>query len=506
MLLSFEVHVLYHIPSNKSLIFLNLMDRSKIITEKVITASAFVILAAVFLSLVWNNNVWMDEAFTASLVHTDFAHVISRSMADTLPPLYNIILKLMTVAFGYRIEVMKITSVIPMILTLFIGASVVRRRFGFLTSLLFMIFVTFMPLMLYFGVEIRMYSLGFFFATASGIYAYEVVKSPSHRSWTGFVAFSVLAGYSHHFAFVTVAFSYLYLLLYFLFFAGKRIKEWFICLLATFVLYLPCLIVTISQISMVNGYFSMPDVDLAMFVQYMIYPFTVGITPASVLCLLIMIVSLALIIRDIVIKKTGNADMIFALCCFTVYYGVLIFGTVISKLMSANIFVDRYLFFATGLLWLSAAVVLGRSKKLCIVSIVAALAVGACTYYVMYNTEYARTADEEIEFLRDNIGEGDVYYSIGGHEEMQNCIPFYTYLDPDTAELEFVYPLTEAVRVAEERGTTLWVSVLDGFAPSDEDMKILQEHGLILDKKADFEFDRYRCGFYRANRQSFVKK
>ena len=89
---------------------------------------------------------------------------------------------------------------------------------------------------------------------------------------------------------------------------------------------------------------------------------------------------------------------------------------------------------------------------------------------------------------------------------MQNCIPFYTYLDPDTAELEFVYPLTEAVRVAEERGTTLWVSVLDGFTPSDEDMKILQDHGLLLDKKADFEFDRYRCGFYRANRQSFVKK
>ena len=140
-----------------------------------IVFTVFIILSAVYLSLVWNNNVWMDEAFTASLVHTDFRGVIERSMADTLPPLYNIILKLATDIFGYTIPVMKITSVVPMLLTLLLGATVVRKRFGFRTALLFMLFITFMPLFMYYGVEIRMYSLGFFFATASGIYAYEIV-------------------------------------------------------------------------------------------------------------------------------------------------------------------------------------------------------------------------------------------------------------------------------------------------------------------------------------------
>ena len=135
--------------------------------EKKIIFTAFVLLSAVYLSLVWNNNVWMDEAFTASLIHTDFSGVIERSMADTLPPLYNIILKLATDLFGYSVPVMKITSVVPMMLTLLIGATVVRRRFGIRTALLFMLFITFMPLFMYFGVEIRMYSLGFFFATAS---------------------------------------------------------------------------------------------------------------------------------------------------------------------------------------------------------------------------------------------------------------------------------------------------------------------------------------------------
>ena len=158
MLLSliFQVHYIMFDPKKHNFIQSN---------EKKIITLIVVILSGFYISLVWNNNVWMDEAFTASLIHTDLAGVISRSMADTLPPLYNILLKLATIVFGYSIPVMKLTSVVPMILTLISGATVVRKRFGFRTALLFMLFITFMPLFFYYGVEIRMYSLGFFFAT-----------------------------------------------------------------------------------------------------------------------------------------------------------------------------------------------------------------------------------------------------------------------------------------------------------------------------------------------------
>ena len=474
------------------------MKNITVSTEKKIIAAVFLILSGVYISLIWNNNVWMDEAFTASLVHTDFAGVIERSMNDTLPPLYNIYLKLMTDVFGYTIPVMKITSVIPMLLTLLIGATTTRKRFGFRTALLFMIFLTFMPLMLYYGVEIRMYSLGFFFATASGIYAYEVVAEPSGKNWVLFTAFSVAAGYSHHFAFVTAAFAYFYLLLYFIFADRKHLKNWFRCLFATFIAYLPCLIVTLSQISRVSGYFSMPDIDLHMFIQYAAYPYTVGITPATLICALLMMTALALLVAGFVKKEGNRYERIFALCSFLVYYGVLLFGTLISKIMTANIFVDRYLFFATGLLWLSAAVILASSEKIAIAAFAASLAVGACSYAVEYKTEYSVSASEEISFLRSSIKDGDVYYSIGGHEEMQNCIPFYTYLDKETPELEFVTPLEEAVLISQERGVTLWVSVLDGYEPSEDDLKTLEKYGLSLEKEANFEFDRYRCEMFKA--------
>ncbi len=459
----------------------------------------FFILSGIFISLVWNNNVWMDEAFTASLVHTDFAGVIERSMADTLPPLYNMVLWVMTSVFGYTIPVMKITSLIPMIVTLVLGATVIRRRWGEKVSALFMLFVTFMPVMFTYGVEIRMYSMGFFFATASGVYAYEVACDGTRKNIAAFVIFSTLAGYTHHFAFVTAAFSYLYLLIYFFVSDRKRIRQWFICLGATFVLYIPCLIVTLSQISRVSGYFSMPDVTLGVFGKYMIYPFIVGITPGTIICMLIMAAALAVFVAGV---RSGREDvhtLSYLVFCFVTYYGVLVFGTIVSKIMTANIFVDRYLFFATGMLWLFAAIVLGRvGTGGYAVSVIAAVIVGICTYRVSFEAEYGNTADEEIAFLRANVSEGDIYYSIGGHEEMQNCIPFYTYLDAQTPELSFVYPLEEAIKESEEKGTSLWISVLEGSEPSREDMEIFDKYGITLEKKADFSFDRYRCEMYKA--------
>ena len=105
-------------------------DRAAVLTAYILV----MICGAIYISLTFNNNVWLDEAFTASLVDTDMAGVIKRSMADTLPPLYNIILKLSTDIFGYRIPVMKITSAVPMILTMLLGATTVRKRFGYLSG------------------------------------------------------------------------------------------------------------------------------------------------------------------------------------------------------------------------------------------------------------------------------------------------------------------------------------------------------------------------------------
>ena len=203
--------------------------------ENIISWLLVVIGAIVYISLTFNKNVWLDEAFSASLVRTDMAGVIERSMADTLPPLYNIILKISTDIFGYSVPVMKLTSVVPMIITMIVSATVVRKSHGFKTSALFTIALFTMPNLLFFGVEIRMYSLGFMFATIAGIYSYEVINNYSIKNLIIFSLVSALAGYSHHFAFVSVGFVFLFMLIYYFVLDRTNIKRWFYCLLITVV-------------------------------------------------------------------------------------------------------------------------------------------------------------------------------------------------------------------------------------------------------------------------------
>lgn len=473
------------------------------IIERGIAAGVVIICAGIFLSFVWNNNVWMDEAFTASLVNTDFVGVLYRSMMDTLPPLYNIYLFLMTSVFGYSITVMKISSTIPMILTLILGMTTVRRRFGMKTAVLFDMFITFMPLMLYYGVEIRMYSLGFFFATASGVYAYELVCDYNSKNLRFFVLFSVLAGYSHHFAFVTVGFVFLFLLLYYVFYERANVKRWVRALIYTIVFYLPCMVVTIKQFGNVSGYFSMPDVDLHMFIQYVLYPYIVGITPATLLCAAVALSAGCIALWKIVRGRKEEKMYAYALRCFTVYYGVLIFGTVISKIMTANIFVDRYLFFSTGLLWLCVSIVFGKAdKKIYFPVIAATLCIGICSYIVMYRTEYSSSADEEIAVLRESVKEGDVFLGLGGHEELECCIPFYSMVDKKTPELKVVYSLTEGLTyLSENPGNSMFIGMMPDYDFTEEDKNLINNSDSSVQMISKFEFDRYVCDFYEVKKR-----
>lgn len=467
--------------------------------ENLIIWGSFIILSCVFISLCFNQNVWLDEAFTATLVHTSFKDVIARSMADTLPPLYNILLWTFTSIFGYHILVMKLTSVLPMILTLLLGATVVRRRHGFLSSISFMVLLTGMPLMLYYGVEVRMYSLGFLFSTAAGIFAYEVINEFNIKNALLFSISVALAGYSHHFAFVAAGLVYGFLLLYYLFTDIKHLRQWFICLGITIGLYIPCGLVTLKQLQSVSGYFSMPDVDLKLFIQYAAYPFTTGFTPVSLLLILSVIIVIILNLKDL--KNASCRVLIcYSICCILIYYCVLIFGTIISKIMTANIFVDRYLFFSTGLIWLGVSILFARieNKYIKIALAIIALLCLVTTYLIQFNLEYGNSANEEIAYMKENFKKNDVFYKVEDYEELQYCIPFYTIIACDF-QMDCKYVLEDAISYKlDNPDTTLWIVVKDGFDVSDEDLEKLKDNNLSLIYDTDFDFDRYKCKVYHA--------
>ncbi len=496
------------------------VNYGKILTMKQAKIQAFIpwtllILCSVcYVSLIFNQNVWMDEAFTATLIRTDMAGVISRSMKDTLPPLYNILLKLMTDLFGYSVPVMKITSVIPMIATLFLGATVVRRRHGLFAGCLFMLSLTAMPLMLYYGVEIRMYSIGFFFSTASGIYAFEVLLDSNRKNWILFTLFSVLAGYSHHFAFVCVGVIYFFLLLYYITKQRQNIRRWFLCLLATLILYLPCLLITLKQLKRVSGYFSMPEITPRLFVQYMLYPYTTGITVLSLLLLLSVI---CLFVRRIVlfvrkgkqnsvpdasdaedVADTESARHMYALLCVLPYYLILLFGTVLSKIMTANIFVDRYLFFSCGLIWLFFSIEISSLPEAAIkgiripvraLAVIFILLIFAATFHAEWELEYGQDPSDMIAYLDSHVSSGDGLITCADSEALYWCLPFY-------APALHPYDTTDHGLGALNDNTIsrLWIAV-DEAASLPE---LRDANGDMREPVYDgtFDFDRYRFSLY----------
>ena len=449
-----------------------------------------------YVSLIFNQNVWMDEAFTASLIRTDMSGVISRSMQDTLPPLYNILLKLMTEALGYFVPVMKLTSVIPMVCTLLLSATVVRKRHGLLTGCIWMLALTCMPLMLNFGIEIRMYSLGFFFATASGVYAYEVVCESRPKNWIMFTLFSVLAGYTHHFAFVTAGTVYFFLLLYYLIKDRAHIRRWFLCLLATAVLYLPCLLTTLKQIGRVSGYFSMPEVTFSVFLKYLIYPYITGNRILS--AILGLSVVLLFVYGLYRLKTEPSASQVYALLCVLPYYIVLLFGVIVSRIMTANIFVDRYLFFACGLIWLSFAITVPLlpplrikewSMKWIYPAIVIILLIGAVTYHDTWKQEYGQDPAKMIAYLDEHVNEHDGLITCADSEALYWCLWFYA---PGLKLYSSVADAVDALKAGDAK--TVWIAVDDAHTLSDLESEAAD--AITPSPAGAFSFDRYHFSLY----------
>lgn len=436
--------------------------------------------SCLYLSLIFNNNLWLDEAFSATLVRTDMMGVLKASANDTLPPLYNILNKLMTMVFGYHAYVLKLTSVIPMILSMILGAAMVKKHFGFQPAAIFILCLCGMPRLLYYGVEIRMYSLGLFFVTASGIFAYDFYRTRRRISAVWFTLFSIGAGYTHHFAFVTVGFVYLFLLLAFILKSRERIREWFMILAATIVLYLPCLFITLQQAKKVNGYFSMPSITPSFILKCLRDPFVTEFTPLSLLLLFVFLgVPLLLLIRRREIKQFFPG--LLGLLCF---YGTLAFGCCASLLFSGNIFSDRYLVPSFGLFWLGFAVFTRDIPKRAffLLGIVLLLVTGK-TYTAQFQSEYKPGVEDMISFFDENVASDDGYLIYEDNYQIEICFRYYF---PNLKKYDW--------KSISDISGDIWYLEVPGY---EGHIKEITEHGYTAENQGTFSFDRYSFTLYK---------
>lgn len=457
-----------------------MIDRKK---ENVILVLLFTIGAALYISLVFNNNLWLDEAFSAALLRNDYAGVLQASANDTLPPLYNLLNKTAVTLFGYHSYVMKLNSVIPMLLTMLLALFPVRKHFGTLTSAVYLICLAGMPELLYYGVEIRMYSWGLFFVTAGGIFAYDAYRTGSLRSWLLLVLFGTCAGYTHHFAFVSIGFVHLFLLTALFCTDRKRILHWVYALMATGLLYFPCLLTTLKQMQRVSGYFSMPDISFAFLLKCLRSPFVTEFTPLSALLLL----SFAAVPAFLLIRQRSPKCLLPAILGPSVYFGVLAFGAAASTLLASNIFSDRYLVPSLGLLWLGFSIFCGMlDKKVLLPVLLLLFLVTAKTYTSQFSLEYKSGVEDMISYFEQNVDDEDGYVIYEDNYQIEICFRYYF---PSLKKYDW--------DSAEKITGTVWYLEVPGF---EDELAKAETHGYLPEYIGDFSFDRYDFRLYKLNK------
>lgn len=467
-----------------------------------------IIASVVCLTLLGGHNLWMDEAFSAVLVrNVSFSQMLKASADDTLPPLYNILNWCLVTLLGFKPWVLRLTSVVPIIMCIFLGATVVRKRFGDFTSFIFILCICGMPALPYYMTEIRMYALSLFMVTLCGIFAIEAYYDMRFNSWVIFTFATLGAAYTHHFAFVACGFVHLSLIIALFLNKKKRLclRFWVYAILAIAIMYIPCMFSTLNQISAVNGYFTMPDISKHFVIQCIKLPFTTNMTALSVLLILFFVlinaVSLFFYIKEtLIMKNISGKNIPFPAITVgsLIFLGIMTFGIACTKLLSANIFSERYLVPSLGLLWLGFAISVSKlctdnlfPKKL---SLAIAVAISLFVFIIstvllqyQYTQEYDSRVDQMTDFFAMNVKKIDGYIIYEGNHELETCFKYY-------------FPTLHKTiwkNIDEIKGN-VWYVEAEGFESS---MKNISENGYNSIKIGDFGFDRYNFSLYLLSRK-----
>lgn len=311
---------------------------------------------------------WYDEIFSLGLVKLPFNEFIDLGIRDVHPLLYYFILKGFIKFFTFidANVIGRIVSLIPFYLIAIFSFTKVRKNFGLLTAGLFTLCISSMPQLMFYGLEIRMYSWGLFFITASFIYSYEIIKESARKNWIILTILTICSAYTHYFSAVGSFSLYLMLFIYIIKNKKDLLKPWIISTIVSVLAFLPWLFIVKTQFSRISGKYWISPIGLKTIISYIYYVFSPidtvvkgnEIVNPTILGTIFLISFISLIIFTLKRKKDLQVDYIMiGLIGFII---VPIIGISIS-LINTPLFHHRYMIPSLGMLWLSFSILLGKS-------------------------------------------------------------------------------------------------------------------------------------------------
>ena len=344
-----------------------------------------------------------------------FTEIWNIGKTDVHPALYYFMLKFLNLIFGKNTFVYRLFSVIPTAILGIIGLTHIRKDFGEKSGLMFSFLILFLPGIMKYDTQIRMYSWAMLFVTLTAIYGYRLYNNQfTFKNTFIFGIFSFLSACIHYYGTMTAGLINLFLFIYYIINYKNKKKELFeyiICALIQIILYIPWLYVLIEQVTLMNrvGFWvtlTFPGTLYNLVKVQFDNSFNIS---TEVLCGIIGILNiyiLYLLYKTYKLKDNIKPGMI-ALCL----YVLVIFAAYVISKLTTPILLDRYLIVITGLLIFYISYFLSKEKNkilLCFLGIIIAIS-SVYTTINYISRYYSKDNTEVFDYINTNIHENDSF-------------------------------------------------------------------------------------------------
>ena len=370
-----------------------------------------ILVGTIFLLIpVFHSNIWFDESYSVAIANHSFSEIWTIGSHDVHPILYYWMLKIINIILGENIIAYRIFSTLGIVTLGILGLTHIKKDFGNTAGLLFTFFSFFLPVMLNYALEIRMYSWTIVFVSLTAIYLYRFIKQKDFKNVILFGIFSLASCYMHYYALAAAGIMNLGLIIYIIRkkeeFSADIIKKFIIVEVAQVLLYLPWFVCFVMQALRVGSGFwitiEFPQIliDLVNF-QYK--------GSLDQLIPTMFAIALYAYILYIIIKNIRKKEKITeGLIPLGIYILVIIAMALVSKI--TPILYARYLFTITGLLMFTICYFLSKENNKLIIGIICGAIVIMSCNNLIENVEanYDKSNNEPIEYLKENLQDGDI--------------------------------------------------------------------------------------------------
>ena len=400
------------------------------------------LICIIFLSF-YNETFWYDEAYSIGLVKMSFKEIWDMTAFDVHPPLYYFILKVFASIFGDSLPSLHLCSLLGLLGIYFLGIFPIRRLWGIKTTYAFTLFISILPVTLYLGLEIRMYSWLAFFVLATAIYGYEAYLKSSYSSYIKLSIFAILASYTHNYGLVSALI--IYFMLWVMFILNKKkilpLVVSSLISLAIFAFWIPCLYYQVTavkesywiQIFTIDQFF---DYATTFFYTLSYGPITTTIS--SIFYITIYIGIFTYIFK--VNKKNIDRKRLAAALFFIGVFFLVLFSTATVSLIFKPILVRRYLVSVLGCICLGFAIFVAsvdnsskfiKSCGLIIVISLASLYTLRLALTYSHNKEMNQQQNNLIQYFDKNINPVDEDFAVIGSGFNKFIISTLSIIEPE---------------------------------------------------------------------------